>query len=172
MRKIGQTLTFLILIIAVAALVVFMIGAGRRRRAAEEMKAKGEQFCRVAWNTGDADLLDEMYAPDVVIHNPPNPDIEGLEGYKGLLLGVRRGFPDFQSTVQERIIEGDTQVIRTTWRGTHTGDLFGMPPTGKEVMGTGCEVEHWVDGKVVEVWKYDDNLGFFQQLGFKLVPPK
>jgi len=172
MRKIGQTLRFLIPVIAVVALVVFLVRAGGRRRAAEEMKAKGEQFCRGAWITGDTDLLDELYAPDCVWHNPPNPDIEGLEGYKGLLLGMRKGFPDLQVTIHERIVEGDRQVIRSAWRGTHTGDLFGMPPTGKELMGTGCEVEHWVDGKVVEVWKYDDNLGFFQQLGFKLVPPK
>jgi len=147
-----------------------MTGLGRRRRAAEEMKAKGEQFCRAAWNTGDADLLEGIYAPDIVIHSPPYPDIEGLEAYKGYLLAVLKGYPDFQVTVVERIVEGDRQTIRWTWRGTHTGDLFGIPPTGKEVIGTGCEVQHWVDGKVVELWKYPDELGLMQQLGFKLVP--
>jgi len=148
-----------------------MTGAGRRRRAAEKMKAMGEEFIRGAWNTGNPDLLDEIYAPDIVIHTPPYPDIEGLEAYKGFLLGVHKAFPDFQVTVVERIVEGDTQALRWTWRGTHTGDLFGTPPTGKEVIGKGCEVEHWVDGKVVELWKYSDELGGHLQLGFKLVPP-
>jgi len=81
MRRIGQIFRFLIPLIALVALVVFMTGAGRRRRAAEEKKAKFDQFVREAWNTGNTDLLDKVFAPEVVLHNYPEPDRKGLEAY-------------------------------------------------------------------------------------------
>jgi len=171
MRKFGQIFRFLIPVIALVALVVFMTGAGRRRRAAEEKKAKFDQFVQEAWNTGNPDLLDEVFAPDVVYHNYPNADLEGLEAYKQRLTNCRGALPDLQVTILERFVEGDTIISHWTVRGTHTGEAWG-PPSGKELTSTGCDIARWVDGKVVEIWNYEDKLAFMQQLGFKLVPPE
>ncbi|NVM27151.1 MAG: hypothetical protein HWN70_14720, partial [Desulfobacterales bacterium] len=56
MRKIGQIFKFLIPVIALVALVVFMTGAGRRRRAkVEELRALARRGFE-AWNTGNMDL--------------------------------------------------------------------------------------------------------------------
>jgi predicted ester cyclase len=54
-----------------------------------------------------------------------------------------------------------------TWtaRGTHTGDLMGIPPTGREVTVTGIQVERIAGGKLVEGYGTFDALGMLQQLG-------
>ena len=77
--------------------------------------------------------------------------------------------PDFHSTIEDVIAEGDKVVTRQTFRGTHTGDLMGIPPTGKQVTMSGIVISHFANGKCVELWANNDDLGLLQQLG--VVPP-
>ena len=74
-------------------------------------------------------------------------------------------FPDLQFTIEDMIAEGDTVVVRYTTRGTHQGNLWGIPPTGKQVSGTGMFIDRPVNGKAVEQWINGDDLGLLQQLG-------
>lgn len=86
----------------------------------------------------------------------------------GALIGEFRGTvtsPDLQFMIDEIIIEGNTSAFWYTWQDTHKGEFMGIAPTGKRVMGLGCIVGHWVNGKIVEEWLYGNWLGFFQQLG-------
>lgn len=165
MRKIGQIFSFLIPVIALVALVVFMTGAGIRRRAKlKEMKAKYD-LMHEAWNTGNADLLDEVHARDIVRHGPGSPWVEeDFEGVKQRLLNTHKEFPGLQITTDEIIIEGDRSADRYTMRAPLKN--------GKELVVQGACVHHWVDGEIVEVWEYADWLGLYQQLGYKLVPPE
>ncbi len=160
MRKIGQTFTFLILIIALVALVVFLVGAGRRAK-----KVRGVALVYEAWNTGNADLLDEVHSPDIVRYGPGSPWVEeDFEGNKQRLRDNHRDYPGFQLTMDFLLVDGDRTSDRYTFR---------IPlENGKEVVGSGVCHHRWVDGKIVEVWEYGDWLGLFKQFGFKLVPPK
>ena len=161
MRKIGQTFPFLILIIALVVLVVFMIGAGRRKRA----KVRGVALIYEAWNTGNVDILDEVHSPDIVRYGPSSPWVEeDFEANKQRILDLHRDFPGFQLTMDWLLVEGDRTADKYTIR---------LPQTSaKELVVTGTCHHRWVDGKIVEVWEYTDWLGLFQQLGYKLVPPK
>jgi len=126
------------------------------------------------WNKGTLDVLDDLCMADCVCHRPPYPDIEGLDGYKRWIADFRNAFPDCQITIDGIIVEGDRASIQATYRGTHTGRPLmngDIPSTGKQVVGPGCIVFRLVDGKVVEEWEYWDELGFWQQLGCKLVLP-
>ncbi len=49
--------------------------------------------------------------------------------------------------------------------GTHKGDLFGMAPTGKSIKVNQMQIEHIVNGKIVEHWRQSDNLGKSHRLG-------
>ena len=53
----------------------------------------------------------------------------------------------------------------TTMRGTHRGDFFGLPATGREVTLTGVHIMRVADGKIVEHWGSNDDLGLMRQLG-------
>jgi hypothetical protein len=63
------------------------------------------------------------------------------------------------------LAEGDRVVTRWTARGTHRGELMGIPPTGKPVTMTGITINRLEGGKVVEDWTVFDQLGLLQQLG-------
>jgi predicted ester cyclase len=56
-------------------------------------------------------------------------------------------------------------VCRLTSRGTHQGELQGIPPTGKQITVPGMTINRIVDGKLAEEWVIVDTLGMLQQLG-------
>ena len=67
--------------------------------------------------------------------------------------------------LEDMIAEGDKVAVRFTLRGTHGGDLMGIPPTGKPVAVTGIDINRIADGKIAERWANFDALGLMQQLG-------
>ena len=106
----------------------------------------------------------ELIAPDFVLHNA-SMTIQGREGYKQFLSMYFTAFPDAQSSIEDMIAEGDTVVVRQTFRGTHQGDLMGIAPTGKQISATGIVITRIANGKAVEQWTNYDDLGLLQQLG-------
>jgi predicted ester cyclase len=60
---------------------------------------------------------------------------------------------------------GDRVVCRGSFSGTHTGDLMGIPPTGKKITITFMNIDRFADGKLVEHRFEGDMFGLMQQLG-------
>jgi hypothetical protein len=77
----------------------------------------------------------------------------------------RSAFPDTVITVEDQIAEGDDVVTRWTGRGTHQGELFGVPPTDNRVEVTGITVDRFSGDKFAESWTNYDALGLMQQIG-------
>jgi predicted ester cyclase len=67
--------------------------------------------------------------------------------------------------VEDMIAEGDKVVTRYTSRGTQKGAFMGIPPTGKQMMVSSIIIARFADGKIVEEWGLDDQVGMLQQLG-------
>jgi steroid delta-isomerase-like uncharacterized protein len=131
----------------------------------EENKA----LARRSWESvDDPETLDEVYAPDVVWHNP-DQEVQGIEEAKQFIGMIKSAFPDMNTTVEDVIAEGDKVVTRITMRGTHQGETeeFG-PATGRQVEESGITIQRIEGGKIVEEWNSYDNLSLMQQLG--LVP--
>lgn len=61
-------------------------------------------------------------------------------------------------------------MISITLVGTHTGDLMGIPATGKPLTVHGMVLSRLEHGKIVEEWEILDMLGTFQQLGIVSLP--
>ena len=74
-------------------------------------------------------------------------------------------FEDGMVTIDDMIAEGDLVVTRWTGRGTHTGELMGIAPTGKEVTVSGITIARLANGKIAEEWELMDALGMMVQLG-------
>ena len=111
----------------------------------------------------------DVIAPDGVYHHA-SVTIQGLGGYKQFLSMYITAFPDAQFTMEDLIAEGDRVVVRQTFRGTHQGELMGIPPTGKQVTLSAIVIVRIVNGKAVEVWENGDTLGLLQQLGVVPAP--
>ena len=131
----------------------------------EEREAAIRRIIEEAWNKGNTDVLDEFYAPNFVLRRLGFDDFD-LEGIKDAIRQSHKALPDYQMTIEDIIVAGDKAAMRYSWRGTHTGDstLLG-PPTGKKLEVKGIGITHWVGGKLVEEWNYQDNMGMMQQLG-------
>jgi predicted ester cyclase len=83
------------------------------------MSVENKALARRAWEMLDnPDLLDEVYASDVVWHEP-DQDIQGIEEAKQFVSVFKTAFPDLDVTVEDVIAEGDKAVTRVTFRGTH-----------------------------------------------------
>ncbi len=78
-------------------------------------------------------------------------------------------FPNYELLADDVLAEGDKVVVRSTFRGTHKGDLMGIPPTGKQVTMPAIVIYRIADDKIVEHWIQADTLGLLQQLG--AIPP-
>src|SRR5690606_17580698 len=118
------------------------------------------------YNQKKLDVADELIAPDYVLHDPASPHFRGgLEGYKQFQVTYLRAFPDAHLTVDDQIAAADEVVTRWTTRGTQTGDLPGIPATGKQVTVTGITISRIENGKIVEDWQEWDQLGMLRQLG-------
>ncbi len=77
----------------------------------------------------------------------------------------RNAFGGLRVTIEHQFSDGDYVATRFTARGTHDGEIMGVPPTGKDVTVACIGISRWHDGKVVEEWELSDTLGALAQIG-------
>jgi steroid delta-isomerase-like uncharacterized protein len=131
----------------------------------EENKALARRWADI-FNQGNLDLVEEIYAPGFVNHDPAMPeDVRGLEGAREFYGMYQSAFPDTEITIEDQVAEGDKVVTRWTARGTHQGDLMGVPPSGNRVEVAGITISRIEGGKVAEEWNNYDALGMMQAIG-------
>lgn len=114
-------------------------------------------------------IFNELLVDDYVWHQPGSPKPLTREETEQFMRMFHAAFPDWHTTIEDMIAEGDKVVTRYTVRGTHKGDFLGIPATDKEVAFTSILISRIAGGKFVEDWEEADSLGLMQQLG--AVPP-
>ena len=111
---------------------------------------------------GNFDALDEIVAPDYVLH----PEgAHGPDGLKEMVQRYRDALSDLRVSIDQQFTDGDYVATRLTIRGKHDGELMGTPPTGKRVEFTGITVSRCADGRIVEEWELTDVVGLLDQVG-------
>lgn len=115
-------------------------------------------------NGGRTALLDQLATPDYEEHDPLPGQRTGLEGLKDRVTMLLTGLsPHF--TVEDVIAEGQKVVVRWTNSGTHVGEFFGIPPTGKSFQISGVDIHRLQEGMMAEHWHVVDVFALLQQLG-------
>lgn len=117
------------------------------------------------WNTGDLDAIEEFVTPDYVRHDPNGPEVRGPEAERQLVAMYLAAFPDLRFTIEHLVADEDLVLAHSTARGTHRGDLLGIPPTERAVTVAVMDLFRLADGKIAEQWVTIDNLGMLQQIG-------
>jgi len=130
----------------------------------EQNKAIVSRWVEEFWNQQNLALIDEIMAPNYILHNPDGP-VQGREAFRQFAAGFQTAIPDLHVTVETMIAEGDKVVWRYLLRGTHTGDLLGIPATGLPVALTGIIISRFAGGMWGEDWQNNDLLGMLQQIG-------
>jgi steroid delta-isomerase-like uncharacterized protein len=138
--------------------------------SAEENKSLVRRYFEAIDARRDPAVVDEFLAPDFVSHSPSPGFGSDREGQKGAFAHFLAAAPDSTHVIDTMVAEGDRVVTRLTAEGTQTGELFGIPPTGKRMTMTGIAIHRIADGKIVEHWHEIDMLGGLQQLGVVPTP--
>ena len=136
----------------------------------DENKALFRRLIEEILNKGNLALIDELFSPDYVDHNPVPGIAAGSEGLKQMFAMFRSAFSDLRITVEDLIAEDDKVVGRVAARGTHRGELMGIAATGKQIDMGEIHIFRVVGGKAAEHWGISDDMGMMQQLGVLPAP--
>jgi steroid delta-isomerase-like uncharacterized protein len=131
----------------------------------ERNKAIIRRWIEDGWNNQNLVLIDEIYAPDVLQHDPNGPPVTSAAELKDYVGGLMTAFPDLSFTIESLTAEGDHVSCRFDGRGTHRGPLMGIPATGKTGSVTGQLEFRFAGDKVAEVWVNYDLFGLLRQIG-------
>jgi predicted ester cyclase len=130
----------------------------------EELKTKARRIWEEIFPALDVDALADVIAEDGIDHGARPDEPQGLAGARQSMLWLGRVFSDQRWEVRRVIAEGDTVVLLCTHHGRQTGDLMGIPPTGREVAYDYVHIVRFEDGKVVEHWGVRDAITMMRQL--------
>jgi len=130
----------------------------------EENKALVRRFVEEFWNQGHTVTADKLMTADATIFLPGMGQVN-KETFKGFATTVRAAFPDWTSTPDELIAEGDVVAERWTGRGSHKGEFQGIAPTGKQVAVPGFVFYRIASGKITEFRGLFDSISMMYQIG-------
>ncbi len=126
------------------------------------------QLYRQIWdqilNKRNLNQIDTHFAPDYVFKTA-TVSLTGIDEAKQYYGAILRAFSDIEFVIEDAFGQGDKLVKRWVFRGTHTGELSGIPATGKRISLVGVTLARMVNGKITEERDYADDLGLLQQLG-------
>ena len=120
-------------------------------------------------NAGNVDGYLELYADDLTVHGYP-PGVEGKAGVSEFYRSFRNAFSDFELTIEDVLTDGDKVAGRYTIRGTHGGELMGVPASGNKVELDGQSFFRFENGRVVERWQAMDAVPLLIQIGAMPAP--
>jgi predicted ester cyclase len=131
----------------------------------ERNKATARRIWEEIFPACDVEALAEVTDPNAVSRGRRPDEPGGFEGVKRTMFWLATVFADQRWEVHDVIGEGDVIAIRLTHHGRQTGELMGIPPTGREVAYEYVHFLRFRDGKVVEQWSVRDDMTLMRQLG-------
>ena len=138
--------------------------------AGKENKAAARRIVLEVFNAGNLAPVDQLLDSKYVDHSfPPNIPAD-RDGFKSVVTALRAAFPDLEYTIEHEVAEGELVAQRILGRGTLKGEFMGMQPTGKSAVWQEMHLHRFnAEGKLVEHWGLNDDIGMLMQLG--LAPP-
>ena len=132
----------------------------------QENKTVVRNYIEQVWNAHRVDNLEKFVAKNVVHHDAPG--VTDYDSVKQFVVGTLAAVPDLKIAIDDEIAEGDRVVQHQTCSGTQTGELMGMPATGKHFVFPEVFIFRVSGGKIAEMWGVGDTMSMMQQLG--LIP--
>jgi len=169
MSLLRNHLMIAISIIATLCMTVSCVSPEKTSPVESNIKAYSHVWDEIM-NKGKLDMFnDSNFSKEVVMHASPS-DIVGIDSARAYYANFLTGFSNIQFTIKDIFGQDDKLVKYWNFKGTHTGNFFGIPATGKTVSIDGTTLVRMADGKIAEERDFFDNLDFMTQLG--LIPPQ
>ena len=118
-----------------------------------------------AFDRRDVEQGQKLMSANIVSNGLDGIPLKGRDAVMQYGSQMFAAFPNGRHIIEEVIAEEDKVVTRGIFRGTHRGELMGIPPTGKQVTFSVIHIDRLVDGKIVEHWGQGDTMTMMQQMG-------
>jgi steroid delta-isomerase-like uncharacterized protein len=141
--------------------------AAARKAFVPDYKSVVRRYYSEIWNAWSEPALEELVSPDIVFHGSIGTAVEGISGFKEYRERIRSVFPDFHNHIEELVAEGEKVAARLTYTGTHRGELFGFPGTGRKISYQGLALFAFREGKIVRGFVLGDTETLKRQLAQK-----
>ena len=115
-------------------------------------------------NRGNLDVADELFASDFVDHGPMG-EMLGVEAFREVVAMWRAAVPDVRCSVENWFESGDMAAWNVRVKGTHTGEMMGIPATGRSFEYVTPNIGRFADGKAAEHWADQGMFQFLTQIG-------
>ena len=138
--------------------------------AVEEQNKESFRHWIEATEKQDYQVWDEVCSEDYTFHFGDRS--MGLEEHKHGNNPFAAAFPDLKYVIHSLVAEADRVTARITLKGTHSGEYYGIAPTGKKVQYPLMIEARFKKGKIVEAWGVGNQLILMLQLGMELKPKK
>ena len=123
------------------------------------------------FNGRDAERAREFFTQDVVWHGGALGTVSGVDTIVPILGGFIGALTEIQSEVQDVIASDDLVALRLLVTATHTGNLLGVPATGRRVKWDAVDIYRVTDdGKISEQWAFEDMAAILSQVGAVSLP--
>lgn len=173
-----------VLVVSLVLLLYFTFGCQDKEAMAELEEFKAQKALEEAnkalvmryfgaVESGDLEAVKEIFSPDCILHHTTGQDWsleKTIETVKKQNEQSKVMFPDVTFINEDTIVNGDKAVLMFTFKGTHKGDVEGIPATGNAVEGRSITIFRFENGKIAEGWQESNVLRLYQQLGFELKP--
>jgi predicted ester cyclase len=131
---------------------------------AEGIESAVRRFFEDVWNGGNVSKAGDFLAEGFISHNTMDVVVSGPEQYGRAVGTYRRAVPDLVVTVEDVFESGDRVAVRGVDRGTHAGELMGIPASGEKFAATWIEIFRIEGGKAVEGWLETDTRRLLEHL--------
>ena len=126
----------------------------------EANKAAVRRYFDEVWVHGNVEFVRELFVPGSLLAGADESNARTMQ----------QAFSDIHMTIDDLIAEQDKVAARVTFTATHTGPLFGYPPTGKQAVLSVLYLYTFAEGRIRTVIGESNLLGLLVDLGL-LSPP-
>lgn len=168
------SISFALILLVMMHSNVISISVSGEETMREKNNIKAARQVIESFNTGDVSNVSQFISPQYFNHesqvDPVRGKLRGPEEFIDTVKNLRTAFPNLHHEEQTVITQGDMVVSIVNVTGTHTGNFFILPPTGKNISYEAVHIYRvGEDGKIVEHRAIRDDLAFLAQL--KVVGP-
>ncbi|HTW04846.1 MAG TPA: ester cyclase [Streptosporangiaceae bacterium] len=122
------------------------------------------RFYDSLWNQWDDDAVEDTLAPDFRFRGSLGDQTVGRDGWRTYRDKIRLASPDFHNEVVDLVVAGDRAAARLLYRGTHSGPLLGIAPTGRSFSYAGAAFFAVAGNSLSEAWVLGDLAALRAQL--------
>lgn len=125
-----------------------------------DLRALSRRWIEEGYGRNNAAVMEELMPPHMLEES----------SWRAQVAVLHAAFPDLTATIDEQMSQDDRVMTRVTLRGTHAGELLGLPPTGRRIELGMVELHRWQGGRIAALWNSFHPVVLLAQLGV-VAPP-